>query len=139
VINATFMLGKGNPRWPISNVPETTKVPDVGPPRPRSLGLPAACVRESAPARVAQAFRKEAASVIAWLASLPQRAGNRLFAMNDAEAGWHGWEITVLAGGLARQYRDPRFDTLDSPREEPDPDPYIEGVPEAWDDHWDGR
>jgi hypothetical protein len=41
---------------------------------------------------------------------LPRRAGSRLFAMNDAEARWRGWQVTELAGGLARRYRDPRFD-----------------------------
>ena len=84
MINGTPVLGKGNPRWPISNVPETTKVPAAG----------------------------AAASLVAWLTDLARRLGNRLFAMNDAEAGWRGWEITVTAGGLGRQYRDPRFYTL---------------------------
>jgi hypothetical protein len=87
VINGTSVLGKGNPRWPTSNVAETRKVPAVGPP---ILGSPAA----------------------AWLADLPRRLGNRLFAKNDAEAGWRGWERTVTAGGLGRRYRDPRFDAL---------------------------
>jgi hypothetical protein len=53
-----------------------------------------------------------AASVVAWLTDLPRRLGNRLFAMNDAEAGWRGWEVTITAGGLGRQYRDPRCNTL---------------------------
>jgi hypothetical protein len=112
VINGTSMLGKHNPRWPISNVWETIKVPDVGPPRPRGLGLLEPAIVESPAAGIAQALRNATAAVIAWLASLPRQAGNRLFAMNDTEAGWRGWDTTVLAAGLARQYRDPRFDAL---------------------------
>lgn len=61
---------------------------------------------------VTAALRGATASVVAWLAALPRRLGNRLFAMNDAEAGWRGWEVTVTAGGLGRQYRDPRFNAL---------------------------
>ncbi len=59
---------------------------------------------------VAGAFRTAAACVAVWLTGLLRRAGGRLFAMNDAEAGWRGWQLTVLNGGLARQYRDGRFD-----------------------------
>ena len=32
--------------------------------------------------------------------------------MTDTEAYWRGWQITKTHGGLARRYRDPRFDTL---------------------------
>jgi len=49
---------------------------------------------------------------VGWLARLIQAAGDRLFAANDREAGWHGWEVTRYQGGLGRGYRDPRFDTL---------------------------
>ncbi len=84
MINGTPVLGKGNPSWPIGNVTETRKVPPAG----------------------------AGASLVASLADLPRRLGDRLFASNDAEAGWRGWEVTVLAGGLGRQYRDRRFITL---------------------------
>jgi hypothetical protein len=47
-----------------------------------------------------------------YLAAIPQRIGNRLFAMNDAEAGWRGWQAINAYGGLGRRYRDPRFDLL---------------------------
>jgi hypothetical protein len=50
--------------------------------------------------------------LLEYLVSLPQRLGNRLFAMNDAEAGWRGWQAINAYGGLGRRYRDPRFDTL---------------------------
>ena len=48
----------------------------------------------------------------AWLTGLPRRTGRRLFALNDAEAGWQGWPVTETLGGLGRQYRDLRFDAL---------------------------
>jgi hypothetical protein len=40
-----------------------------------------------------------------------RRIGAALFKMHDAEARWRGWLITELWGGLARRYRDARFDT----------------------------
>jgi hypothetical protein len=52
------------------------------------------------------------AKFFGWLADLPLRLGNRLFVMNDAEAGWRGWEATAMAGGLGREYRDRRFTAL---------------------------
>ena len=50
--------------------------------------------------------------VLSWLAAIPRRLGDRLFAMNDTEAYWHDWQITKTQGGLGRRYRDLRFDTL---------------------------
>jgi hypothetical protein len=35
-----------------------------------------------------------------------------VFASNDTEANWHGWEIINSYGGLGRRYRDPMFDLL---------------------------
>ena len=49
------------------------------------------------------------------LAAILRRAGDRLFAMNDAEAGWRGWQTTRTHGGLGRRYRDPQFGTLGRP------------------------
>jgi hypothetical protein len=46
------------------------------------------------------------------LAAWPRRMCDRLFAINDAEAYWRGWQITRVHGGLGRRYRDPAFDTL---------------------------
>ena len=46
------------------------------------------------------------------LAALPGRLGDRLFAMNDAEAYWRTWQIISTHGGLGRRYHDPRFDAL---------------------------
>lgn len=39
-------------------------------------------------------------------------AGRRLFRDADAYASAHGWAVDVRCGGLARRYRDPRFDRL---------------------------
>ena len=50
--------------------------------------------------------------VLSWLAAIPRRLGDRLFAMNDTEAYWRDWQITKTRGGLGRRYRDPQFDTL---------------------------
>jgi hypothetical protein len=46
------------------------------------------------------------------LASLTAKAGNLLFARDDQTARGHGWKVISRYGGLARRYRDPRFDTL---------------------------
>ena len=48
--------------------------------------------------------------MLSWLAALPGRLGDRLFAMNDNEAYWRDWQITKTHGGLGRRYRDPSFD-----------------------------
>jgi hypothetical protein len=47
-----------------------------------------------------------------WLADLLIRIGDWMFAINDQEAGWRGWEIERRHAGLGRRYRDPLFDTL---------------------------
>ena len=36
----------------------------------------------------------------------------QVFAVPDADARRHGWQITVTHGGFGRRYRDPRFDYL---------------------------
>ncbi len=66
----------------------------------------------SAVVRFGQALVTTAALLVSWLAAIPRRSGDRLFAMNDNEAYWRGWQITRVHGGLGRRYRDPRFDTL---------------------------
>ena len=53
-----------------------------------------------------------AAILSGWLADLLIRIGDRLFAMNDQEAAWRGWQTERRHAGLGRRYRDPRFDTL---------------------------
>ena len=51
------------------------------------------------------------ALVADYLMGLPRRFSDRLFAMNDNEAYWRGWQIVRARGGLTRRYRDPKFDT----------------------------
>jgi len=157
VINTTNVLGKDNPRWPNGNAAETIKVPTVstwvprGPmPVQHGHALPHTAIWDRPAVAVGGALRAVTTAVASWLTDIPRRAGSRLFAKNDLEARWWGWQVTVLAGGLARQYRDPRFDTLRDQLGRPDgtaePDPqqgilsggYVPGVPEAWDDHWNG-
>ncbi len=41
-----------------------------------------------------------------------RRLGEILFRRADARARSYGWEVTSSRRGLARSYRDPRFDTL---------------------------
>jgi hypothetical protein len=118
VINSTNVLGKHNPQWPASNAPETLRVPDL---------------RATGAANAGDAIRRAAAIAVAWLAGLPRRIGRCLFYMNDLEARWRGWQVTETSGGLGRQYRDRRFDLISAQF------PARPGVPEAWDDHWDGR
>jgi hypothetical protein len=50
--------------------------------------------------------------LLSWLAGFPRRAGDRLFAANDAEACWRDWQIIRTRGGLGRRYTDPRFGML---------------------------
>jgi hypothetical protein len=44
------------------------------------------------------------------LARLIRTVGDRLFRDADTRASEYGWQTTVRRGGLARTYRDPRFD-----------------------------
>ena len=52
--------------------------------------------------------------LVRWLRTRVEAAGQRLFTRDDLMAVHHGWQITTRCGGLGRQYRDPRFDTLRS-------------------------
>jgi hypothetical protein len=54
------------------------------------------------------------ARVTTRLALLIRAAGDRLFRADDERAKQYGWEITVRRGGLARTFRDPRFDRFRS-------------------------
>jgi len=59
------------------------------------------------------------ATFAGWLADVTRRIGERLFMACDEEANWRGWEITALAGGLGRRYRDSRFDCLHPGQQHP--------------------
>jgi hypothetical protein len=54
------------------------------------------------------------ARVTGWLGRLSRAAGDRLFQAEDARARQYGWQIAAHRGGLARTYRDLRFDRFRS-------------------------
>jgi hypothetical protein len=102
---------KDNPRWVISNAAETTKVASAASPLLTTV-VTAWDQPGEDPATIGERARGLGGVALSWLIGLPRRAGARLFARNDEEAGWHGWQVTETLGGLGRQYRDPRFDAL---------------------------
>jgi hypothetical protein len=113
MIKGTKLVWKDNPRWPIGDAKETIKFQAIGSPYLQGPAAPRRGRRLLDPIRaVAGTFRAACASFAACLAALLRQAGARLFARNDEEAGWHGWQITGLHGGLARGYRDTRFSVL---------------------------
>lgn len=79
---------------------------------PRSLAAAGTVIQDRPTFGVTAALLSATTSVVTWLTDLPRRLGNRLFAINDAEAGWRGWEVTVTAGGVGREYRDHRLNIL---------------------------
>jgi len=94
-----------------------------GPTRTSPSGAPAGAIPAAAPSDTWTRLRRGLAAAVravplagrvllSWLAALPRRLGDRLFAMNDAEAYWRTWQITGTHGGLGRRYRDPEFDAL---------------------------
>jgi hypothetical protein len=110
VINGTNLLRKDNPRRPNGNAAETIAFflvtqPAPAAPRKRRRRLPHLTRFLRLPGWVCAPR---------WLSGLTRHAGTRLFAKADAEAGWRRWRTTELRGGLARRYRDPRFDALRS-------------------------
>jgi hypothetical protein len=103
---------KDNPRWAISNAAETTKVPSVASPLLTTVVTTWDHPGGTTPDSIGERARSLGGFAISWLIGLPRRAGARLYARNDEEAGWHGWQVTETFGGLGRQYRDARFDQL---------------------------
>ena len=110
MINISNFTSKDNPEWP----PQAT-ISLERPARPRAPDQTANATVQASPASPAR-FGRILAIVgrvlLSWLAAVPRRLGDRLFVMNDTEAYWRGWQITKTHGGLARRYRDPRFDTV---------------------------
>lgn len=101
MINTSNYAGHDNTAW------------RAGPTRPSDLRtLPWASPAARRPGSLVSALSAVARLVLSWLAGLPRRLGDRLFAMNDAEAYWNDWQIIPIHGGLGRRYRDPRFDAL---------------------------
>ena len=115
MIKTNNATSENNPPWLPGEFP--------GPTRTSLSGAPAGAVPRSASSdtwtRLRRALVAAARAVplasrvlLSWLAALPRRLGDRLFAMNDAEAYWRTWRITSTHGGLGRRYRDLRFDVL---------------------------
>jgi hypothetical protein len=58
-----------------------------------------------------------AATIRSHLGRALTQVGYRVFALEDAEAAWHAWDVEPRYAGLGRLYRDQRFDALvDCPR-----------------------
>jgi hypothetical protein len=92
-----------------------------GPTRTSLSGAPAGAAPTAAPSGMRTRLRRGLVAVaravplagrvlFSWLAALPRRLCDRLFAMNDTEAYWRSWQIIRTHGG--RRYRDPRFGAL---------------------------
>jgi hypothetical protein len=133
VINISNFISKDNPPWPLAQ-PSRTAAASGAPARgAAATGVPARAAGRRRPpsgrtgqagpvglaGRFGQAGRRAGAILatigavlVSWLAVIPRRLGDRLFAMNDTEAYWWSWQIAKTRGGLARRYRDLQFDTL---------------------------
>ena len=111
MINISNFTSKNNPPWVLAEParpvrPPRPEAPDQGAAAAAQAGSGSPCARFGAILLIVGRV------LLSWLAAIPRRLGDRLFFMNDTEAYWRGWQITKTHGGLARRYRDPRFDTL---------------------------
>jgi hypothetical protein len=111
VINISNFTSKDKPPWPAGQPAHPTRPPAPMPPS-RAIAERPVRVRVRVHVRLGRPLVLTVALMLSWLAAIPRRLGDRLFAMNDNEAYWRGWQITPVHGGLGRRYRDPRFDTL---------------------------
>jgi hypothetical protein len=150
MLNVTNLVGKDKSRWPKDNIKwpkgNTAETIDVA-------GLCLATTtwgRCDRPNSVADMVGHASTLAAAWLIGVPRRAGRRLFAMNDAEAGWRRWQVAEKLGGLSRRYRDARWGALatdptlrrDNLSEGTDPSKTVRPG-DGWDDvhcwPWDGE
>jgi hypothetical protein len=113
VIKISDLTSENKPPWLLVEPSVPTRMP-----RPRAPAGTARAdtwtfrARFRALAGTVRAAAIAGRGLLDWLAAAPRRLGDRLFAMNDAEACWRGWQITGTHGGLGRRYRDPQFGTL---------------------------
>jgi hypothetical protein len=116
VFYGSNLYRKDNPRCVTSNATETPKVPDAAfrllLPVRGPWDHPVTGLGGSLAAGVTGWVGNACGICVAWLIGLPRRAGARLHAINDAEARWWHWHVTECYAGLARQYRDARWDGL---------------------------
>jgi hypothetical protein len=104
VINISTDTGKRQSRWPQAE-DQQPRPPTTARPADRAGG-------RSLGVRIRAALAFVGTILGNGLGDVTRRLGYRLFAMNDDEACWRGWQIIQLYGGLGRRYRDPRFYTL---------------------------
>ena len=107
MINVSNFTSKNNPQWR----PEEPVRP-ARPWQPRAPDQAADATAQASPGRFGRILVIVGRVLLNWLAAIPRRLGDRLFVTNDTEAYWRDWQITKTCGGLARRYRDPRFDML---------------------------
>jgi hypothetical protein len=112
MLNVTNQAGKDKSRWPKDNLrwPKGNSAETIELPGPYLAAT--AWPRCDRPASFADTVGDASTLAAAWLIGLPRRAGRRLFAITDTEACWRSWLVAEPLGGLARQYRDARFDAL---------------------------
>jgi hypothetical protein len=114
VINTSNLTSKNKPPWLLAELSDPARISLPRAPSEASradtwtyrAGLRRALTRAVRGVAIAGQI------LLSWLAAIPRHLGDRLFAMNDAEAYWRNWQITKTHGGLGRRYRDPQFGTL---------------------------
>jgi len=111
VTNVSNFTSKNNPPWLLAEPAGPVRPPGSNAPD-QATATASRAVSGSRRARFDRTLLIVGRVLLSWLAAIPRRLGDRLFAMNDAEAFWRDWQITRTSGGLARRYRDPRFGTL---------------------------
>ncbi len=114
MINTSNLTSKNKPPWLLAELSGPAR---ISPPRAPSGASRADtwtyCARfRRALTRAVRGVAIAGQILLSWLAAIPRHLGDRLFAMNDAEAYWRNWQITTTHGGLGRRYRDPQFGTL---------------------------
>jgi len=118
VTNTSNLTSKNKPPWLLAELSGLAPMPrPTAPPGPPRAAARADTWTFGARFRRALARAVNAVALagqipLSWLATIPRRLGARLFARNDAEAYWRGWQITTTHGGFGRRYRDPQFGTL---------------------------
>ena len=117
MINTSNLTSKNKPPWLLAEPSGPARMPQPRAPSeaPQADTWTFRARFRRALARTGRSARAAAIGgqvLLSWLAAIPRRLGDRLFAMNDAEAYWRNWQITRTHGGLGRRYRDPQFGTL---------------------------
>jgi hypothetical protein len=112
VANISNFTSKNNPPWLLAEPAGPVRPPAPNAPDQAAHQAIATASRAVSGSRFGRILLIVGRVLLSWLAAIPRRLGDRLFAMNDAEAYWHDWQITRTRGGLGRRYRDPRFGTL---------------------------